>query len=760
MLIFSRMNELLAPVGNKEAFYAAIANGANAVYLGLNKHNARAYADNFSLDNLKEYVDFAHLRNVKVYVTLNTIAYDTELEEIYSMVDALASLNVDAIIVQDLAVLNYAANTYKSLEVHASTQMGIDDVYGAKFLKELGVTRVVLARETPLEIIKEIKQKADIEVESFIHGALCVSYSGNCFMSAAIGERSGNRGRCAGCCRKLYTLIDTKSNKRIKSGYLLSMKDLNVSKNIKKDMSFIDSFKIEGRMKEESYVAAVTNIYRHILDNEKVDYSDLDKVFNRTYTKGFINNEDSKDITNVSRPNNFGYPIGKIIKTYENKIWIKLDNQILSQGDTIRIENDTSFEDDVNIVITKMFDNNYKLINSSDKLVMLYTEKKVKENSLVYKIKDINFNKTLNLGNKIKEYKKLGISLSISIKFDEQILLKVTYKDHTVYQKSEYIVCKSQSKPTTKEDIFAHISKLNDTPYYIENLDIVLDDEVFVPVKVINDLRRDVIAKLNSSRLNLKVIKNKKQNQIIPKENIEINPTLMIQVSTPEQYEFVKNLGYENIYFKNIIRRNNVRYLNKEKSILFGGLSAIEYYKNNKEIELISDYSLNVNNHVSVGFLSSKGVDRITLSQEINEEQIKNLIETYKNTYNTHPNLELIIYGRMSLMHTKYCPLKRLGMCGKCRESNFAIKDEYESFPLKFNDDCTVNVLNGKTLNLIDDIHNIKGINYYRVIFTTETVKQIEEILNTVTKKMNGEKVNKCFDGRNHTRGNFRKELL
>ena len=223
------MNELLAPVGSKEAFYAAIANGADAVYLGLSKHNARAYADNFTLENLKEYVDFAHLRNVRIFVTLNTIVFDHELDEVYKMIDELALLHVDAIIVQDFAVMNYALNNYKSLEVHASTQMGIDDYYGAKLLKDLGVKRVVVARETPLEVIKDIKNRTNIEVEAFIHGALCVSYSGNCFMSAAIGERSGNRGRCAGCCRKLYTLIDLDNNKKIKTGYLLSMKDLNLS---------------------------------------------------------------------------------------------------------------------------------------------------------------------------------------------------------------------------------------------------------------------------------------------------------------------------------------------------------------------------------------------------------------------------------------------------------------------------------------------------------------------------------------------------
>ena len=750
------MSELLSTVGNKEAFYAAIANGCDAVYLGLNKHNARAYADNFTIENLKEYVDFAHLRNVKVYVTLNTIVFDNELEEVFSMVDSLALLNVDAIIVQDLAILNYADNNYKSLEVHASTQIGIDDVLGAKLLKELGVTRVVLARETPINVVKEIKEKASVEVESFIHGALCASYSGNCFMSASIGERSGNRGRCAGCCRKLYSLVDLKENTSIKTGYLLSMKDLNLSKYIK-DMMFIDSFKIEGRMKEESYVAAVTNTYRKIIDNEYVDKSILDKVFNRTYTRGFIHNESSENITNINRPNNFGYLIGKVIKVYENKLWIKLFNEV-NQGDHIRIENESSFND-VNMVLTKMFDANFCVVESSNKTIVVYTDKKVKTNSLVYKTKDVIFNNEINLGTKTKEFRKIPLNVSISLKIDEPILLKLNYKNHTIYQKSEYIVAKSNNSPTKENDVLNHLSKLNETPYYIDNFDINIDENIFVPVKVLNDLRRDAIIKLNNSRLNLKVKRNKKIEPIIPQQSEELSPSLCVEVSTLEQYDLAKEMGIENIYFKNIVRRNNSTYIDDEEEVLIGGLSSISYYKN-KPINLVSDYSFNINNHISAALLSSLGVNRITLSSELNKEQIDNLIKKYKETYNTHPNFELIVYGRASIMHSKYCPLKRLGMCGKCKVGKYGLKDEFETFPIKFNDDCTINLLNSKTLNLLDELDNINGVNYFRLVFTTESVEEMRSVIDFALTKLYKGTFIKSFNGATQTRGNYKKQLL
>lgn len=750
------MSELLAPVGSKEAFYAAIANGCDAIYLGLDKHNARAYANNFNIENLKEYVDYAHLRNVRVFVTLNTIVFENELDEVYQMIDELAKMHVDAIIVQDLAVLNYAKNNYKSLEVHASTQMGIDDVNGAKFLKQLGVKRIVLARETPLNVIRNIKNETKLEVEAFIHGALCVSYSGNCFMSSAIGERSGNRGRCAGCCRKLYTLLDTTNNKRIKTGYLLSMKDLNLSSEIDK-MDFVDSFKIEGRMKEPSYIASSVSVYRKLIDKQFVDKHDLDKIFNRTYTKGFINNASSKDITNINRPNNYGYLVGKVVKVHNKKIWIKLNEEV-NLLDHIRIENENSFED-VNIVISKMFDASFKPIEKSNKTIIVISDKDVKIGSNVYKTKDVEFYKQLNLGFKVKEYKRLPLIMEINITLNSPILLKIKYDDFEVYEKSEYIVSNALKIETTKEDIINHLNKLNDTPYVLSDININLDKNVFVPVKTINELRRNALEKLNNFRLNKKVIINNEKENIIPKQFDLQKPKICVEVNNFKQYEFVKSKGIEDIYFNNIVRRNNALYLDNKDVVLVGGYGALEYYKN-KNVKLVSDYSFNVTNHEAARLLFAKGVDRITLSNELSEERINDLIYKYKQTYNTNPNFELIVYGKAKIMHTLYCPLKREGMCGECKKNSYALKDNYETFPLLFNDDCTVNLLNSRTLNLIDEINRLDGINYFRLVFTNETLEEIDAVINNINNKLNDLSNEKCFNANKDTRGNFKKQLL
>ncbi len=750
-----KISELLSPAGTKEAFYAAISNGADAIYLGLDKFNARAYAENFNLDNLKEYVDFAHLRNVKIYVTMNTVLYDYELLEAYRTVDKLAEIGVDALIVQDLALFNYITSTYKSIEAHASTQMGIDDVNGAKIVKELGGTRVVVARETPIKVIRDIKKQTNIEVEAFIHGALCVAYSGNCLMSSMIGDRSGNRGRCAGCCRQVYSLIDNKNNNVIKTGYLLSMKDLNLSDEIK-NMNFVDSLKIEGRMKELEYVASVTRSYRKILDNDDFNKKDLEKVFNRTYTKGFIFGETSENITNIERPNNYGYEIGKIVKINKNKIRIKLTDE-LNKGDQIRIESKNPFEE-ISVPITRQFDASFNVVDKNNKIAIIYTDKKVFLGARIFKTKDINFYKEINETLKAKEYKKLEICMAFEAKLNKEPLLMIEYSGIKSYAKSKILVTNAISSPTSKTNIINQLNKLNDTPYEIKDIKINIDENIFIPLKEINELRRKAIESLNEIRLNHKVsLKNKRE--ILPLDAPISAPYLTVEVNNEEQYNVAKELGIEHIYFKNIVRRNNEHYVDETNEILVGGLGALSYYKN-KNVNLVTDYSLNVTNYETAAILSSLGANRITLSLEINKEKINTLITNYNNAYHKNPNLELIIYGSSILMHTKYCPLKRLGMCGMCKKGSYSLKDCFASFPILFNDDCTIKILNSKITNNIDEIDKIKGVNAFRLVFTTESKEETSRIIKLAKSKLEGNLESPSFDSSNNTHGHFFKAPL
>ena len=323
--------ELLAPVGEKESLIAAIEAGCDAVYLSGKKYGARVYANNFKDEELIEAIKYAHLYGVKVYVTVNTIIYENEIEDFMNYIDMLHKNNVDAIIMQDIGMIDLVRKTYPNLEIHISTQMHIHNLEGAKFFENLGIKRIVLARETNIDIIKNIKQNTKTEIEVFVHGALCISYSGQCLMSSLIGGRSGNRGACAGCCRLPYDIIS--ENKIInKDKYPLSTKDLMTLEHIEELIeSGIDSLKIEGRMKRPEYVYQVVSLYRKAIDSyintgktnlTEEDIKEMKKLFNREFTSGYLFKE--KYIINGKRPNHQGIEIGEVVDYKNGYIYIKL----------------------------------------------------------------------------------------------------------------------------------------------------------------------------------------------------------------------------------------------------------------------------------------------------------------------------------------------------------------------------------------------------------------------------------------------------
>ena len=376
--------ELLSPAGSFECLKAVIEAGCDAVYLGGKSFSARSFATNFNNEELVEAIKYAHLYGVKVYVTVNTLVYEKEVDSFIEYIDFLHQNNVDAILVQDIGMLHLIRSIFPNLEIHASTQMHIHNIESAKLMKKIGVKRVVLARETPLELVKEIK-KIGIDVETFVHGALCVSYSGQCLMSSLIGGRSGNRGSCVGCCRLKY---DLKINDKIvyKDKYGLSMRDLNTVKDIGKLIDAgIDSLKIEGRTKRPEYSYLVTKIYRKAIDNyikykdvkiSKKDEMDLLEIFNRTFTKGYILNDN--DVINNYRPNHVGLEIGKVIYSNNGAVKIKLSNY-LNKLDGIRFIND-----DIGLTITNMKVNGKNVDKAyKNDIVEIYLDKKVKIDSIV-----------------------------------------------------------------------------------------------------------------------------------------------------------------------------------------------------------------------------------------------------------------------------------------------------------------------------------------------------------------------------------------
>ena len=747
------MTELLAPAGNMEALKAAISNGCDAVYLGMQKFGARAYSDNFDMESLQEAVRYAHIRDVKVYVTMNTIVFEDEIDDMQRQLQQLNEIGVDGVIVQDLAVFDYIVRNFTDMEAHCSTQMGIDDLEGTLLFKELGAKRVVLSREVPIEKVKEIKQAAKIPLEIFVHGALCVSYSGNCLMSGLIGYRSGNRGRCVGSCRKEYELFDRTTGKSLGKSYLLSTKDLNTIDYIDQ-LKEIDSLKIEGRMKEPAYVANVVSQYKAALDGKASagNNDNLKKTFNRTFTKGYLFHEDPKDLTNIKRPNNFGYEIGKVTGYRSGMYEITL-KQRLNQNDIIRIDHDN---EDVNLSVVKLYDRDGNLINKADKVCYIRIKEKLSSGDVVYKTKDYLFYKNLE-DDLEKEFRRFRLNLKVYAYPDSKLVIDAEGLGCSYLYESEEILGEAINNPTTREQVVKQLSRLNDTVFTLGDVEFE-EYNAFIPVKMLNNARRKIVQGLYDAKISSK---ERGTREPEAKEKISFptqRPYITASVTTKEQYDACVSCGIKEVYFDNIIRRNQITYDEREGELLIGGYGGIYHYRNRNPF--VTDYSLNVVNSTSCHQLYRLGAKRVTLSYELNKKQIGELIDAYYAENDGYPALEMIVYGRAPLLFTKYCPLKKMGQCGICKTKSYEIKDEYGTFPIISHGDCTTTILNGKILNLLDEMPSIDGVEAFRLNFTIESPEEVVKVVKAAQGKLDGKISQSLFNQETDTRGHFNKEII
>lgn len=748
-----KMTELLAPAGSMEALKAAISNGCDAIYLGMQKFGARAYSSNFDLESLKEAIKYAHLRSIKIYVTMNTIIFENEVEEMKEQIHELNEIGVDGIIVQDLAAFDYIVKNFIDMEAHCSTQMGIDDLDGTLLFKELGAKRVVLSREVEIEKVKEIKRLAKIPLEIFVHGALCVSYSGNCLMSGLIGYRSGNRGRCVGSCRKEYEIIDQTTNESLGKNYILSTKDLNTIDYIE-DLKEIDSLKIEGRMKEPAYVANVVSKYRMALDHKvtEKDKEDLSKTFNRTFTKGYLFHEDQKDITNILRPNNVGYEIGEISNVVKGMYEITLKRP-LNQNDIIRISHNN---EDVILSVVKLYNKDGDLINKAQDVGYIKLKEKLSTGDLVYITNDYLYYKELESSLE-KEFKRFNLEIKVLAYPGSKLIIDADALGFNYLYESEEILGEAINNPTTTEQIIKQFSRLNDTIFELNNVNYE-QCNVFIPAKLLNAARRDIVQrlydlKINSQKKRIKDLEAKEKISFAPEK-----PYLTALVTTKEQYDACISCGIKEIYFENVVRRNQNDYKEIGGQLLIGGYGGIYHYK--KTNSFVTDYSLNVVNATSCYELYRLGAKRVTLSYELNKLQIEELINAYYRENEGYPALEMIVYGKAPLMFTKYCPLKKMNQCGNCKTRSYELKDEHGKFPIITHEDCTTTLLSGKTINLLDDLQSIKGVEAFRLAFTVESKEQVVKTVNDAIGKLNGSLNKSVFNHETDTRGHFNKEIM
>ena len=760
--------ELLAPVGSFEALKAAVQNGANAVYLGGKDFGARASANNFDIDELKEAVKYAHIRGVQVFVTTNTLRKENEIEDFLEYAKFLYDIDVDAIILQDIGMARLIKRELPDFELHASTQMVAHSLEDVKYLESVGFDRVVLAREVTVEEIKYICDNCKADIEVFVHGALCVCYSGQCLMSSMIGNRSGNRGRCAQPCRQRYELIDVYTGEVVNSNgdYLLSPRDLNAIEEIDKVIDAgVHSLKIEGRMKRPEYVATVIDGYRKTIDEylatNKLNVSDetindLYTIFNRKFTKGLLLGDVGKDMMNSQLPNNQGLYVGTVVD-YNKKakrLKIKLANT-LKKGDGINLGGGT---------IGRIIKNgNIETIGYKGETIELDFVGEARKGQIVFKTSDSELmDRVQATFTQDKEFVKNIIDAKITIKLGQKPIL--TLKDRHSNEatiEGDKIVEEAMKVALSKEKVETQLRKLGNTPYELDLLEIELDDNVSLPISLLNQMRRDCIELLDKERVS---IKNRKyKNKIVKYKPVLYNRNkqqeISVKVKNLEQLESALECGVDRIYYEDtntidkamslamkynkkviysaprIIRNKEYNHLAKAnnagvESVQVGNYGSIDYFKDKK---LNIDYYLNAFNSETINYYKEIGADTLCISQELNINEIK---ETIKYT---DINIESVVYGYTPLMITEYCPMgvivrdcKKDKRVAKCKESIYALRNSKgDEFRVSQDIFCRSTIYNSNVTCMLDNLYELHeiGINVLRLDFTLEDKETVKEVI-------------------------------
>ncbi|MDP4143912.1 MAG: DUF3656 domain-containing protein [Bacillota bacterium] len=751
--------ELLAPAGSLESLYAAVQNGADAVYLGGSKFSARAYASNFDYEKMIEAVNYCHIYGVKIYVTVNTLLKDSEINESMEYIKFLYTIGVDALIVQDTGLFYLIKKNFPDFELHASTQMTVHNGEGAKLLSKLGFKRIVLSRELSLNEIQYISKELNIETEIFVHGALCVCYSGQCLMSSVIGGRSGNRGRCAQTCRLPNTIINKKTGES-KSGYLLSTKDICTLQDVKNIIeSGTSSLKIEGRMKRPEYVAGVVDIYRRAIDSvyAKGDFDyqkevkQLMQLFNREgFSKAYMFGNVGKDMMAYTFPKNTGIQIGKVEK-----------------DSTIRLMEDVQVKDGVRVgeegfSVSKIIKEGKEVSRAEkgDRIKILPA--KYKASDIIYKT--LNEELMNNLADTFKNPygKKISLELQVRFKLDEPIALWTRYLDKDFYFEGDRVQ-EAINKPLDKEKIIQNLNKTGDVPFQFSNINFEYYDQGFIPVSSLNLARRNLLEMIG----NYIISKSKREfpkGLNLNREKLEDKgsiPDLMVSVKNLEQLNAAISAGAENIivdifarnsdikineidnsnlYLKvpNIIKEEfdfvcrkideNMSYI---KGIITANAGVISKY--NDSIDIIGDYKLNNFNRYSMDFYS-KLLKGSCLSIELNR---KELGEASKNS--PIPT-QVLVYGKIEVMISEYCPIGSVmggksskKSCGEeCSKGTFVLKDRVnEEFVIKTDIFCRSYIFNSVPVNIIPNIEELRSINInsFRIDFIDENKEQVAKII-------------------------------
>ena len=752
--------ELLSPAGNLESAYSAFKGGADAVYVGGKQFSARASAENFSNEELKEITFFAHSIGKKVYVTLNTLLFQDEFFEAVEFAKFLYEINVDGVIIQDLGLANYLAKTLPNLPLNASTQLNCHNIKQAEALVKIGFKRIVLARESNLDFVKQVKELG-VEVEVFGHGALCVSYSGNCLLSSFIGDRSGNRGKCAQPCRMKYDLLE--EGKSVGNSFSISTKDLMTLEHLNEFVEAgVDSLKIEGRLKSNEYIYAVSNAYRHAIDavvagrnnsQVNIDKERLVKIFNRQFTKGYINNESPFKLLNTETSSHQGEPIGKVVSANKNRVSILLTKTV-HRLDGIRFNGKEQF----GLTIEKMFVNRCPVevayqkqtieisgIDNPNRLLNLE----------VIRTKDYALNKQIE--EELKSKTKVGLKGKFVAKLNEPIRLTVFFNNLEVTKTGDMPLL-AEKNGTSEDRIIEQLNKTGDMPYFFTNIECEIE-KCFIQISSLNKLRNEVLEELKKRLITTNKV------EVLPYSSkstkFDSNTKCAAIVENKEQETLLSgNISTIYSYFSNVNKIEN-RVTQKQHFDTKNEMVNFIIQKENNG-RLTANQYCNITNSYTLDCFYEFGFDECILSPELDHESIKLMIDDYENRHGNKPNVGLIMYGKFDMMIMRSCPIgtrfnNKSTKCGRCHIRNYELLDRAnEKYKLLGDSDCNVRILNNRPTYLFDfenEIHEM-GINSTYILFTDESKEKVTEI---ISHYLAGEVE---FSRFKYTRGHYQKRPL
>ena len=749
--------ELLAPVGKMENAIAAIENGADALFVGGKGFNARQAADNFTENELEEIVKYATLRGVRVYVTVNILIKESETEALYHYLKYLEEIGVHAIIIQDLGIAHMVRKYFPKLRMHASTQMSAHSIEDVLFLKELGFKRVVLAREMQLKEIKDIIEKCDIEVETFVHGALCYSYSGQCLMSSLIGGRSGNRGRCAQTCRMRYNL---KEDGKVlsKESYLLSLKDICSIEFIPELLEAgIHSFKIEGRMKSPEYVASVVGTYRKYVDlaqtNTSYEVSEEDLnilkgVFNRGgFSKGYYYEKGSRKMLTPISPRHIGLKVGEVIRfsAKNGQATIQLTHT-LNPGDGLEIIREG--KESVGTGITKVCEAGSRITCQFDKYVEVGSEVYLTKNHQLLKRMRQTY---------VKPVRKMPITMQIKGNIGEPLEIIMTAQGKTITYTGGLLEVASQN-PITKEQARKQLTKLGSTSFVARQVEIDWPEGAYIGISQLNEVRRSACLQLEEALLEKKVDQVPEVYKHEIREGNEaggwaVHVTNLEQLEVVLSYPEVEMIYWEWLYQNEVAMEAMQRCIEAGKDFYLAlpNIMKERMYEKHKEDlllwketaltgflirnigqhhflqemgkALVVDYNMNITNNETIALWEEKGAKRVTTSLEL----------TATETALLKGAREKIVYGYFPVMTSSQCVLRGTSSCqkGVKEKHSFELEDR-KQITWRIETDCKacmMQIMSCEPLairkgDMPQDV-------MLRIQLTNESNVQTEEIMNS-----------------------------